>query len=216
MLSPSLSRGPSVAVLANTVVLAFVLSTAAVISVISALPASAHTALVKITPYAGAQLATAPTKVVLEFNEPVSKTFAVVVVSNAGGVSVARGKATVLGAKVTQPLSPGLASGAYRVAYRLVSADGHPVSGESKFTLTLTPAASPATSAEAPSASAPASAPASVPGTAGTPSVPAAASPAKTQPVQTGWLSPLFVPIAGAVGLLAIGGGILRWDRRRR
>ena len=212
MLSPSLSRGPSVAVLANTVVLAFVLSAAAVISVISALPASAHTALVKITPYAGAQLATAPTKVVLEFNEPVSKTFAVVVVSNGGGVSVARGKATVLGAKVTQTLSPDLASGAYRVAYRLVSADGHPVSGESKFTLTLTPAASPATSAEAPSASAPASAP----GTAGTPSVPAAASPAKTQPVQTGWLSPLFVPIAGAVGLLVIGGGVLRWGRRRR
>lgn len=219
MPSPSLSRGPGFAVVAAGIALSFALGAAAFVSVVVAAPATAHTALLKITPYDGAQLSAAPTKVVLEFNEPVSRSFATVVVSTVAGVAVTRGKPTVLGAKVTQLLSPDLASGRYRVAYRLVSADGHPVSGESKFTLTLPPAASPATPAGVRSTSARASASASVsaPGGATTPSVPAAAPPAKkSQPLQSGWLSPLLVPIAGAVGLLAIGGGVLRWDRRRR
>lgn len=220
MPSPSLSRGPWFRVAAAGIAMSFALGAAAVVSVIAAAPATAHTALVKITPYAGAQLAAAPTEIVLEFNEPVSKTFATVVVSTVAGVAVTRGKPRVLGARVTQLLSPDLASGRYRVAYRLVSADGHPVSGESHFTLTLIPAASPATPAGVPSTSAPAPASASVsaPGAAATPSVPAAAAPPakNSQPVHSSWLSPLLVPIAGAVGLLALGGGVLRWDRRRR
>lgn len=217
MPSPSLSRGPWLGAAAAGIAMSFALGAAAIASVITAAPATAHTALVKITPYAGAQLAAAPTEVVLEFNESVSKTFATVVVSTVAGVAVTHGKPTVLGARVTQLLSPDLASGRYRVAYRLVSADGHPVSGESDFTLTLIPAASPATPAGVPSTSAPAPASVSAPGAAATPSVQAAPPPAKnSQAVDSSWLSPLLVPIAGAVGLLALGGGVLRWDRRRR
>jgi len=221
MPSPSSSRGPWFDVVAAGIALSITLGAAAFVSVIGAAPASAHTALVKITPYAGAQLTTAPTKVVLEFNEPVSSTFATVVVSSAAGVVVARGKPTVEGARVTQPLSPDLASGVYRVAYRLVSADGHPVTGESKFTLTLTPVTRPATSAGTPSASAgtpSASAPTSGSGAAASPSVAAVPAPRAQdpQPAQSGWLSRLFVPVAGAIGLVVIGGGVLRWDRRRR
>ncbi len=210
MPSPSLSR-PWLGVVAAGIAMSFALGATAVVSVVAAAPAAAHTALIKITPYAGAQLTAAPTKVVLEFNEPVSRTFATVVVSTTAGVAVTRGKPMVLGARVTQLLSTELASGHYRVAYRLVSADGHPVSGESDFTLALIPAASSAPPAGVPSTSAPAPASASVsaPG--------AAATTAKnSQPANSGWLSPLLVPIAGAVGLLAIGGGVLRWDRRRR
>ncbi len=220
MRSPSVSRGPYLPVAAAAVAFAFVLSAAAIVSVIIAMPASAHTALVKITPSAGAALTTAPTEVVLEFNEPVSRTFATVAVRTAGGVSVSRGTPMVRGAKVTQPLSPDLASGAYRVAYRLVSADGHPVSGESRFTLTVTAVPSPATSAGPPSAgtlsaSAAASAAASAP--AATPSVrPLGALANDSQGAKSGRLSRFFVPMTGAVGLLFIAGGVLWWHRQRR
>jgi len=211
MFSPTLSRGPFVALLAAGIACSNALVAAAFILVISAAPASAHTALVRITPGADAQLTTAPTKVLLEFSEPVSETFATVVVRNPAGVSVTRGKPTVMGTSVTQPLSTDLASGGYLVAYRLVSGDGHAVSGESRFTLTLIAAQSPAP-VGVPHASASASrAPA-------TPSVPALSAPPAQdpKPVRGGWLSRFLVPIAGAVGLMVLGGSVLRWDRQRR
>jgi methionine-rich copper-binding protein CopC len=181
-------------------------------SVISAAPASAHAALVKITPEADAHLTTAPTEVMLEFDEPVSATFAAVVVTTAAGVTVVRGRPRVQGAKVTQALSPEMVSGSYRVAYRVVSNDGHPVSGESRFTLTLTSGPSPATLGGTPGASASAS---SGPPT---PSAPALARPPTNspEPGQAGWLSRSLVPIGGAAGLLVVGGGVLLWARQRR
>jgi methionine-rich copper-binding protein CopC len=211
MFSPSLSRSPLAKVLAAGVAMLFALGAALVSSVISAGPASAHAVLVKITPRADAQLTTAPKEVVLEFDEPVSTTFATVVVTTAAGVTVARGKPTVLGSKVTQALTLGLASGGYRVAFRVVSDDGHPISGKSTFTLRLTPATSPATSVGNPPASASAS-----PSPA-TPSVRAVAGPSAKDPKpgQAGWLSRFLVPIVGAVGLLVIGAGVLLWDRQR-
>jgi methionine-rich copper-binding protein CopC len=203
MAASSSSRRPLATVVAAGLALSFAFGTALVTSVISAAPASAHAALVKITPAAGAQLTAAPTQVVLEFDEPVSTAFATVVVTNATGVSVAQGKATVLGAKVTQALGPNMASGAYRVAFQVTSDDGHPVTGESAFTLTLAPGASRVTSAG---------------GSSATPAVPssALASTDGTKSGQGGWLARYLVPIAGAVGLLVIGAGVLVWERQRR
>jgi methionine-rich copper-binding protein CopC len=212
VLSPSSSHRPvpSVlqAVLAAGCALSFVFGAALVTSVITAAPASAHAALVKITPAAGARLTKAPAQVVAEFNEPVSSNFATVVVTTAAGAGVARGKATVLGGKVTQALSPDLASGDYAVAFRVTSDDGHPVTGESKFTLTLAPGSSPATSTGAPSVSR----------SAATPSVPVIAARSAADPAaeQGGWLTRNLVPASGAVGLLVIGAGVLLWERRRR
>jgi len=131
--------------LSGGLMLSLALGAAMVLPVVDAAPASAHTVLVKITPLAGAELTTEPTEVALEFDEPVNSTFATVVVSTAGGVSVTRGKPAVLGARVRQRLSPSMTSGVYRVAYRFFSNDGHPVSGESSFTLTLAPTAESAT-----------------------------------------------------------------------
>ena len=212
MFFPPLSRSPLAAALAAGVALLFALGAAVVTSVISAVPASAHAALVKITPDVDAQLTTAPTEVVLEFDESVSATFATVVVSTAAGVSVARGKPTVQGAKVTQKVGPDLASGRYRVAFRVVSDDGHPVSGESTFTLTVTSGTVPATSVRTPSPSASASL------LSATPFAPAMTGPSANglKPRQGGWPSRLLLPIAGAVGLLAIGAAVLLWDRQRR
>lgn len=211
MFSPSLPRSPRATVLVAVVAMSLALGAVLVTSVISAAPASAHAVLVKITPDTDAQLTTAPKEVVLEFNEPVSTTFVTVVVTTDAGVTVARGKPTVLGARVTQPLTPSLASGGYRVAFRVVSDDGHPITGESKFTLRLTPGTSPAASAGIPSVSVSAS-----PSSA-TPSVRAVAgsSAEDSKTAQAGWLSRFLVPIAGAVGLLVIGAGVVLWDRQR-
>lgn len=191
--------------LAAVVALSFAIGAALVTSVISAAPASAHAVLVRITPDAGAHLTTAPPEVVLEFDEPVSSSFATVVVTSPAGVSAARGGPTVLGTKVTQALSPDMASGDYRIAYRVVSDDGHPVTGESRFTLTLTSPRSPSTSVPPGSSSVP------------TLAVPVDAAPPGESPRsgQGDGLARFLIPVAGAVGLLVIGAGVLRWERQR-
>lgn len=174
----------------------------------TAVPASAHAVLVKITPAADARLTKAPAQVVVEFNEPVSTTFATVVVTTAAGVNVARGKATVLDDTVTQTLGLDLTSGDYKVAYRVPGDDGHPVTGTSKFTLTLAPGPASAKSTRTPSA-APSGA---------APSVPVLAHPPAADPAadQGGWLTRNLAPVSGAVGLLVIGAGVLLWERKRR
>jgi len=177
---------------------------AMVTSVVTAASASAHAELVKITPDVDAQLTTAPKAVVLEFSEAVSASFATVVVTSAAGVSVTNGKPTVIGATVTQALVPRLAAGVYRVAFRVVSKDGHPVAGESGFTLTPAPTTSPSTS---PPSTSPAATPPSAPAADGAPApVPNAD--------QSGGLSPFRTVIAGAVVLMIIGAGLLVWLRK--
>jgi len=192
----------------STVLVTFVtvsaLGLALFTSLISATSASAHAELVKITPELNAQLSTAPKDVVLEFNEPVSTSFATVVVTTAAGVSMTSGKPMVVGAKVTQALNPRLAAGAYRVAFRVVSADGHPVTGESGFTLRLASTTSPSMSA--PSASSLATPSAAV----------AEVTPAQGPNAgQGGGLSWSTLAITGAVGLLIVGAGVLLWLRER-
>lgn len=205
---------PLAAIFAAGLALAFTLGVVLVTSVIGASPASAHATLVSITPSAGAVLTKAPSTVVVEFNEPVSTSFATVLVTTSAGVSVVRGKPTVLGGKVTQALNPDLASGGYRIAYKVVSDDGHPVTGQSRFTLRLASGARPST--PAPTAS---SASSGVPSPSASAAAPSAAAPSAGQTTsgQGGRLSSSAVAITGAVGLaVVIGAGFLLWQRRRR
>jgi len=187
---------------------------AMVTAVVTAASASAHTKLVKITPDVDAQLTTAPKDVVLKFSEYVNTSFATVVVTSAAGVSVTSGKPTVVGATVTQALVPRMAAGAYRVAFRVVSNDGHPVAGESRFTLMQAPTTSP--SASQPSASQPSASPRSA-SPSGTPLVPTTDVAPLPSPNtgQGGGLSRSSLATAGAFGLLLIGAGLLLWRRKR-
>lgn len=98
--------------------------------------ASAHAGLESVSPADGATLTKAPTKVVLTFAEDIASIGTVVKVTGPAG-SVVSGSRVVSGPKVTQPLSADLVSGAYTVTFRVVSADGHPVSGTTHFTLNL-------------------------------------------------------------------------------
>jgi methionine-rich copper-binding protein CopC len=206
----SSSRRTGAMVLSTCLALSFAFGAALGTSVISAAPASAHAVLVKVTPAANGKLTSAPTKVVLEFNEPISNKFATVIVTSAAGVNVAKGKPTVLGGKVTQPLSPSLTSGGYRVAYRVTSDDGHPVGGQSTFTLALAPVGTPHGPSAAPSATPPVAA--SV-----TPPVAVAASPSgnNRNANEESWLSRYLIPVTGAFALLVLGLGVLVWERQR-
>ncbi|WP_166389786.1 copper resistance protein CopC [Nocardioides ochotonae] len=101
----------------------------------TALPASAHAALVSSDPADASSVETLPDEVTLEFNESIADP-AYVVVTAPDGVRVNSGDAAVAGPQVTQALdAQGLAlpAGTYTLAYRVVSADGHPISGEQTF-----------------------------------------------------------------------------------
>lgn len=103
---------------------------------VPAAPASAHAALVSTTPEQGSVIGSSPTRVTLTFNEPVrvipGKTQ---VIAPDGkrintGDPVATGGTLALGVRAADhPL------GTYLVTYRIISADGHPLSGGFMFSV---------------------------------------------------------------------------------
>ncbi|HJU96596.1 MAG TPA: copper resistance CopC family protein [Jiangellaceae bacterium] len=102
-----------------------------------AAPTAAHTDLIGSSPADKAVLDTAPTEVVLEFNQPVQTDFGLVAVIDATGTHHELGEPVAMGSTVTQPLHP-LDAGAYEISYRIGSADGHPVAGTLTFTVSGT------------------------------------------------------------------------------
>lgn len=101
-------------------------------SVLTALGADAHASLRSVSPADGSTVRTAPTSVVLKFDEPISTSFATVTVTGPEG-DAGNGRAKVDGTTVSLDLDADLPNGAYKVAFRVVSEDGHPVSDTSTF-----------------------------------------------------------------------------------
>lgn len=96
--------------------------------------ASAHAELLSTTPENGAVLDEAPAEAVLTFNEPVQLID--------GSIRLFPGDedpltldAHVNNTSVIAALPADLADGAYALSYRVVSADGHPISGAITFTI---------------------------------------------------------------------------------
>ncbi len=121
-----------------------------------AAPASAHDELLSTLPADGASVAEAPTEVSLTFGEEAQKLGTAVVVTDAAGVRLGDGRVVVDGPLVTQAITPPTVAGEVRVSYRVVSADGHPVTGTFSFTVGTVPSPSESPSDPAsPSPSAP-------------------------------------------------------------
>jgi copper resistance protein C len=97
----------------------------------SAVPASAHENLVRAVPGDGSTVTSAPARVQLVFDEKVGMP-ADIVVTGPTGERVEQGPVQVLdntaGVRVDVR-----AAGRYTVAFRVVSADGHPVTGQTGF-----------------------------------------------------------------------------------
>ena len=98
--------------------------------------AAAHDAIAAAAPADGAAVETAPADVVLEFTGVVQELGARVEVTGPDGTAVPTGDPEVVDRTVTQALAPDLPAGAYSVDWRVTSADGHPISGTTSFTVT--------------------------------------------------------------------------------
>ncbi|GIJ49624.1 hypothetical protein Val02_65100 [Virgisporangium aliadipatigenens] len=111
-----------------------VVSTLALLSWAS--PASAHAGLESSTPRDGTSVTTAPAEVELRFTTRVDPASPVVAVAADDGAPAVADGPRVDGVRVVQALRPGLPAGRYTVTFRVVSADGHPVNGIVRFTVT--------------------------------------------------------------------------------
>ncbi|MFF0163061.1 copper resistance CopC/CopD family protein [Streptomyces sp. NPDC005263] len=102
----------------------------------TAAPASAHAALTGSDPQQGVVVDKAPTQVSLTFSEQVSLSADSLRVLDPKGKPVQNGKpSNVSGTTYSVRLHGGLPDGTYTVAYQVVSADSHPVSGAYTFSV---------------------------------------------------------------------------------
>nr|BFE57939.1 hypothetical protein GCM10020063_024650 [Dactylosporangium thailandense] len=107
---------------------------AALVLLAPATPAFAHSRLVASDPADGATVSTPLDAVALTFSDGVQQQFSTVVVTGADGSSYVDRAPRVADRTLTQPIRP-LPNGAVRVAWRTVSADGHPIEGQFSFTV---------------------------------------------------------------------------------
>ena len=99
-------------------------------------PASAHAALTGSDPAQGVVVDKAPTQVTLTFSEKVATNSDSLRVLDPKGKRVDTGKPSdVSGTTYAVPLHSGLPDGTYTVAWQVVSADSHPVSGAFTFSI---------------------------------------------------------------------------------
>lgn len=100
-------------------------------------PAYAHDTLTDSTPENNSVIGTMPDSLKLQFNEEVLSVGAEASLTDASGTTVTTGSPVINGTTVTVPV-PGAATaahGAYSFAWRVVSADGHPIDGTIVFTV---------------------------------------------------------------------------------
>ncbi|MGH3392604.1 MAG: copper resistance CopC family protein [Actinomadura sp.] len=109
---------------------------AAALVITSAMPAAAHTALRASSPKDGGKIDVAPSELLLEFSEPIRKSGFRLVVQGPDDSEYQAGAPRISGDTLTQPLKQLGPTGEYRVEFRIVSADGHPLTGGIRFTLT--------------------------------------------------------------------------------
>lgn len=140
-------------------------TTAVFVLLFGASSASAHDQLISTTPTNKAQLSTAPSKLTLTFTAKLLDLGNEVVIADAKGANWSLGKSTLSGDTMSQPVKAGLPTGQYEARWRVVSSDGHPISGSFRFavgepvsdgsllppmTQSAAPAATPSTAATAP------------------------------------------------------------------
>ncbi|MEV4688035.1 copper resistance CopC family protein [Microbacterium sp. LWH3-1.2] len=162
----------------------------------AASPASAHDELLGSDPTADSTLEALPAQLTLTFSAEIAddEGASIVEVTDAAGTSLAGGTPIVRDNVLTQPLA-GDASGAVKVLWKVVSSDGHPISGEFTFTIEGSPAPAPTeTTIPTPTATA-----------APTPTITGTTQPLPSQPADSS--SAILWPwiIAGVLALAVIG-----------
>ncbi|WP_353953212.1 copper resistance CopC family protein [Knoellia sp. S7-12] len=180
------------------------------------LPANAHSRLLSITPADGASLPASPAEIVLTFNETINPQFVTVRVTDGEGGDVVGENATAQGAKVTLAVGEPIAAGTYSVVYRVVSADSHPISGSTSFTIKGNPEAPPASTGTASGSATPSPSETASPSTSAStpsPSTNAAADVDEAAPGDSGD-TPVWVWLLVMLGLVGAIGGTFYAVRR--
>lgn len=108
---------------------------AAALTCTFAAPAGAHDVLEGAEPSAGETLTEAPDELVLTYSDAVQQVGNRISVADSAGEVVAEGEPTADGPVVTFDLPEDLADGSYTTTWRVVSSDGHPISGTTDFTV---------------------------------------------------------------------------------
>jgi hypothetical protein len=178
---------------------AMIMAAAAVLSVAG--PARAHADLESSSPGDGAELDAAPSLISFTFREQlIPAGNAITLTDTATGSRLDLGEVEVQSntASVAWPDEAG--SGQYRAAYRVVSADGHPIAGSITFTI-AGPGAQPSASAPSPDPTG-AAEPQAAPTTHSD-------TPATSSAREENW-------VLAAIGVLLLGAGLLTWFIRRR
>jgi methionine-rich copper-binding protein CopC len=101
----------------------------------AALPAAAHNVLTGSDPTDGATLKSAPTSVTLTFDQTVQNFEPVLTVTGPNGNQFQTGAPEVKDNTIATAVQGAGPAGLYTIAYRIVSADGHPVTGSVSYTL---------------------------------------------------------------------------------
>lgn len=96
--------------------------------------ASAHATLESSSPADGQSVLTSPSELRITFSEAVTTISGGLSVLNADGKTVNTGNSEIVGGRtLVAPISETLSDGTYVATYRVLSADGHPVSGSILF-----------------------------------------------------------------------------------
>ncbi|MCC6270644.1 MAG: copper resistance protein CopC [Microbacteriaceae bacterium] len=162
-------------------------------------PASAHDQLLESTPTENAALDSPPTEVTLTYSDSVLTIGAIVLLVDIAGKNWAGEDPTLDGPTVTASVIGELPDGAYEIRWRVVSIDGHPISGIVPFTVGD---AEPA--AQTPSSSAPSDEPIS------------ASDAAPSSQAADDALRTVLVGIGGAAAAVLLLWAVTAWNRHRR
>ncbi|WOD61390.1 copper resistance protein CopC [Niallia taxi] len=97
--------------------------------------ASAHAYIVNSSPSENESLDDSPTKATIEYNEKIQSGFAVLNVTNSAGEKVDEGNVIVEGKTISVDLKANLKNDVYTMEWRVVSADGHSITGLVPFSI---------------------------------------------------------------------------------
>jgi methionine-rich copper-binding protein CopC len=172
-----------------------------------AVPASAHADLVSTDPVDGAVLQSAPESITLSFNSKILDDMAELAVTNSVGELVTGIIAESAQTTATALWPVDLPGDTYKVAYRIVSEDGHPITGSFSFSYPASETTSPSDSVADSTAAEPQVSETQSPSEESTAAVPVSAE----SPSESG---SVLVWVLGFLALALVVAGYFIWRKR--
>jgi methionine-rich copper-binding protein CopC len=181
---------------------------------VAAQPAAAHDQLLDSSPGEGEHLDVAPTEVTLRFSDEILAIGPAVIVADDAGTTWTVSDPVLDGPDVVTELADDVPDGSYEVRWRVVSSDGHPITGVIPFSVGDTaPASGSETGAAAPAGPSDSSAADPAAGSAG--DQPEAAVSAVDPAAGPAWVRPVVVGVLGALAASLVFWVAVRPSRRR-